>query len=158
MMIDEKVLEEYYGEIANKLDEMIPVEWTKIAMLAIDSGISRSAFFYFYTTDGMAHYGSAIPDEYNVDQTIYNNFVSELIDINSNFREEFVKANIDPWESMTFILNEDWSFKVDFEYDINKEIGNFEREVIWAYEELGIIPEEEFSKSILEEYLEEKEK
>ena len=46
----------------------------------------------------------------------------------------------------------------NFEYDINKEIGNFEREVIWAYEELGIIPEEEFSKSILEEYLEEKEK
>ena len=66
MMIDEKVLEEYYGEIANKLDEMIPVEWTKIAMLAIDSGISRSAFFYFYTTDGKAHYSNAIPDEYEV--------------------------------------------------------------------------------------------
>ena len=61
-MVDEEILMHYYEEIANKLDEMSPVEWTKIAMLAIDSGISRSAFFYFYTTDGMAHYGSAIPD------------------------------------------------------------------------------------------------
>lgn len=91
-------------------------------------------------------------------QGTYNELVSVLRNINSNFREEFVKAGVDPWESMTFILNEDWSFKVDFEYDINKEIGNFERRIIWAYEELGIILEEEFSKSILEEYLEEKEK
>ena len=99
-----------------------------------------------------------IPDEYNVDKEIYFQYHAELRDINMKVRKEFVKANIDPWESMTFILNEAWSFKVDFEYDINKEIGNFEREVIWAYEELGIIPEGEFSKSILEEYLEEKEK
>lgn len=157
-MISEEILEYHYGEIANKLDEMIPVEWKKIVMQAIDFGTSATVYFYFYTKDDQLHDGGAIPNEYNVDQTIYNNFVSELIDINSNFREEFVKANIDPWESMTFILNEDWSFKVDFEYDINKEIGNFERRIIWAYEELGIIPEEEFSKSILEEYLEEKEK
>ena len=158
MMIDEKVLEEYYGEIANKLDEMIPVEWTKIAMLAIDSGISRSAFFYFYTTDGMAHYGSAIPDEYNVNQRIYGHLHSELAKINAELRKEFVKAGVDPWESMTFILNTDWSFNIDYSYETNIEIGKFERRVIWAYEELGIIPEEEFSKSILEEYLEEKEK
>ena len=33
-----------------------------------------------------------------------------------------------------------------------------ERKIIWAYEELGIMPEGEFGKSILKEYLEEKEK
>ena len=157
-MISEEILEYHYGEIANKLDEMIPVEWKKIVMQAIDFGTSATVYFYFYTKDDQAHYGSAIPNEYNVDQTIYNNFVSELIEVNSNFREEFVKANIDPWESMTFILNEDWSFSIDYNYDQNIEIGDFERRVIWAYEELGIMPEGEFGKSILEEYLEEKEK
>ena len=157
-MISEEILEYYYGEIANKLDEMIPVEWTKIAMQAIDIGTSRTVYFYFYTPDGKVHSDGMIPDEYNVDKEIYFQYHAELRDINMKVRKEFVKANIDPWESMTFILNEAWSFKVDFEYDINKEIGNFEREVIWAYEELGIIPEGEFSKSILEEYLEEKEK
>ena len=49
-------------------------------------------------------------------------------------------------------------FLANYNYDQNIEIGDFERRVIWAYEELGIMPEGEFGKSILEEYLEEKEK
>ena len=157
-MISEEILEYHYGEIANKLDEMIPVEWTKIAMLAIDTGVSSAVYFYFYTTDGKAHYSNAIPDEYEVMQGTYNELVSVLRNINSNFREEFVKAGVDPWESMTFILNADWSFNIDYSYETNIEIGKFERRVIWAYEELGIYPEDEFEKGILEEYLEEKEK
>ncbi len=91
-------------------------------------------------------------------QGTYNELVSVLRNINSNFREEFVKAGVDPWESMTFILNADWSFNIDYSYETNIEIGKFERRVIWAYEELGIYPEDEFEKGILEEYLEEKEK
>ena len=157
-MIQEEILEYHYGEIANQLNQMIPVEWIKIAMLAIDTGLSSAVYFYFYTIDGKAHYSSAIPDEYNVSQEIYNNFVSELRNINAEFREEFVKASIEPWESMTFILNADWSFSINYSYDTNIEMGKFERRVIWAYEELGIYPEDEFEKEILEEYLEEKEK
>ena len=157
-MIQEEILEYHYGEIANQLNQMIPVEWAKIIMQAIDIGTSASVYFYFYTLDNRAHYSNAIPDEYHVNQEIYNNFVSELIDINSEFREEFVKANIEPWESMTFILNADWSFQIGYEYDIDKEIDDYEREIIWAYEELGIYPEYEFKREILEEYLEKKRK
>ena len=42
-MVDEEILMHYYEEIANKLDEMSPVEWTKIAMLAEDLGTSCAA-------------------------------------------------------------------------------------------------------------------
>ena len=53
-MIQEEILEYYYGEIANKLDEMIPVEWTKIAMQAIDIGTSRNAGDrYWYIENGL---------------------------------------------------------------------------------------------------------
>ena len=48
-MISEEILEYHYGEIANKLDEMIPVEWKKIVMQAIDFGTSATVYFYFYT-------------------------------------------------------------------------------------------------------------
>ena len=157
-MINEKVLEEYYGEIANKLDEMSPVEWTKIAMLAEDLGTSCAAGVYFFTKDNKIYYNHNIPEDFNVSEEIYNEILHELWNINCSLREEFRKVDVDPWEVMSFILNEDWSFKVDFEYDINKEIDNFEREIIWAYEELEVTPTGEFGKSILKEYLEEKEK
>ena len=48
-MVDEEILMHYYEEIANKLDEMSPVEWTKIAMLAEDLGTSCAAGVYFFT-------------------------------------------------------------------------------------------------------------
>ena len=157
-MVDEEILMHYYEEIANKLDEMSPVEWTKIAMLAEDLGTSCAAGVYFFTKDNKIYYNHNIPEDFNVSEEIYNEILHELWNINRSLREEFVKAGVDPWESMTFILNADWSFNIDYSYETNIEIGKFERRVIWAYEELGIIPEEEFSKSILEEYLEEKEK
>ena len=50
-MVDEEILMHYYEEIANKLDEMSPVEWTKIAMLAEDLGTSCAAGVYFFTKD-----------------------------------------------------------------------------------------------------------
>ena len=157
-MVDEEILMHYYEEIANKLDEMSPVEWTKIAMLAEDLGTSCAAGVYFFTKDNKIYYNHNIPEDFNVSEEIYNEILHELWNINRSLREEFVKAGVDPWESMTFILNADWSFNIDYSYETNIEIGKFERRVIWAYEELGIYPEDEFEKGILEEYLEEKEK
>ena len=158
MMIDEKVLEEYYGEIANKLDEMIPVEWTKIAMLAEDLGTSCAAGVYFFTKDNKIYYNHNIPEDFNVDEEVYRKILDELLEINGRLREEFINFGIQPWKLLSFILNEDWSFKLNYEYEIDEDIDYMERKIIWAYEELGIMPEGEFSKSILEEYLEEKEK
>lgn len=63
-----------------------------------------------------------------------------------------MKADIEPWESMTFILNTDWSFNI--EYDISEEISDFAREIIWAYEKLDIYPEDEYEQQLLKEYLE----
>ena len=157
-MIDEKVLEEYYGEIANKLDEMIPVEWTKIAMLAEDLGTSCAAGVYFFTKDNKVYYNHNIPEDFNVDEEVYRKILDELLEINGRLREEFINFGIQPWKLLSFILNEDWSFKLNYEYEIDEDIDYMERKIIWAYEELGIMPEGEFSKSILKEYLEEKEK
>ena len=158
MMIDEKVLEEYYGEIANKLDEMIPVEWTKIAMLAEDLGTSCAAGVYFFTKDNKIYYNHNIPEDFNVDEEVYRKILDELLEINGRLREEFINFGIQPWKLLSFILNEDWSFKLNYEYEIDEDIDYMERKIIWAYEELGIMPEGEFGKSILKEYLEEKEK
>ena len=145
-MINEEVLEKYYGQIANKLNEMIPVKWTKIAMLAEDLGTSCAAWVYFVSKDDKVYYNHNIPEDFNVSEDVYDELLHELWGINRGLREAFIKASIEPWEVMIFILNEDWSFQVKYEYNINKEVDNFEREIIWAYEELGIYPEDEFEK------------
>ena len=157
-MVDEEILMHYYEEIANKLDEMSPVEWTKIAMLAEDLGTSCAAGVYFFTKDNKIYYNHNIPEDFNVDEEVYRKILDELLEINGRLREEFINFGIQPWKLLSFILNEDWSFKLNYEYEIDEDIDYMERKIIWAYEELGIIPEGEFSKSILEEYLEEKEK
>ncbi|WP_370804945.1 immunity protein YezG family protein [Clostridium cagae] len=38
---------------------------------------------------------------------------------------------------------------------MNSEIGRLEREIRWAYDKLGIVPEDEYEKVFLEEYLKE---
>ena len=157
-MVDEEILMHYYEEIANKLDEMSPVEWTKIAMLAEDLGTSCAAGVYFFTKDNKVYYNHNIPEDFNVDEEVYRKILDELLEINGRLREEFINFGIQPWKLLSFILNEDWSFKLNYEYEIDEDIDYMERKIIWAYEELGIMPEGEFGKSILKEYLEEKEK
>ena len=157
-MVDEEILMHYYEEIANKLDEMSPVEWTKIAMLAEDLGTSCAAGVYFFTKNNKVYYNHNIPEDFNVDEEVYRKILDELLEINGRLREEFINFGIQPWKLLSFILNEDWSFKLNYEYEIDEDIDYMERKIIWAYEELGIMPEGEFGKSILKEYLEEKEK
>ncbi len=50
-MIKESDLNKYYAEIANQLNEIIPVEWKRIIMYAEDLGDSSSVSFYFYTKE-----------------------------------------------------------------------------------------------------------
>ena len=69
-MVDEEILMHYYEEIANKLDEMSPVEWTKIAMLAEDLGTSCAAGVYFFTKDNKIYYNHNIPEDFNVERSI----------------------------------------------------------------------------------------
>lgn len=90
--MEDKKLSKYYGEIAEKLDEMIPVEWDNIILYAEETGDVSSASFYY--------------NEKN-------------------------------------------------EYKRDSKIGQLERRIRWAYNELGIIPKDEYEKELLEEYLEE---
>ncbi len=38
---------------------------------------------------------------------------------------------------------------------MNIELGDYERGIRWAYDELGIVPNNEYQKKLLEEYLNE---
>lgn len=48
---------------------------------------------------------------------------------------------------MIFYLDDNWKFKIEFEYEIDKEIDTYERLIRLAYNKLGIIPNETMPKS-----------
>lgn len=154
-MINESNLTKYYELIAEKLDEMIPCDWEKIVLYAEETGDVSSVSFYFFTTDFKVHHSGNIPDEYNVSRNIFKTLIRELIEINKNLWIEFKKSDEPTWYSFSFILDNDWNFKVKYKYERNNEIGKLEREIRWAYDELGLIPQNEYEKELLEEYLKE---
>lgn len=154
-MMNKEVLTEYYSEIANKLDEMIPCEWEKVVLNAENTGNSSTARFYFYTSDSKVHSSGSIEDEFGVDEDEHLDRLQELWDINERLRQEFIDAGEPAWYSYTFYLDSEWKFKIKYEYEINENISSMERGVRWAYDELGIIPTGKYSKKLLREYFEE---
>ena len=153
-MIKESDLNKYYAEIANQLNEIIPVEWKRIIMYAEDLGDSSSVSFYFYTKeDNNIHHSGNIPEDFSVHRNIFRKLLRELRCTINNLRNEFDKENEKLWYTLTFVLEEDWRFNVKFGYEIDNEISDFEREVIWAYNEIGLVPKGEFGREVLEKYL-----
>ena len=153
-MIDESILNKYYGKIANKLDEMIPIEWHKISLFAeIGTGWSSTAF-YFLTNNNTYHW-SDIFEKLSINEDIVDMRLYELNKIIEELWEEFNKVNLDSWNAITFDLESNGRFKVNFNYDEpNREMSRFEKEDIWAYRKLGIIPKSKFQKKLLKEFLE----
>lgn len=153
-MIDERNLTKYYSDIANQLDDMIPVEWNKIIMYAEENGMSTIANFYFYTKqDNKIHYSSNIPEDFSVSRDIYKQLLRELWSSIEGLWNEFKKADEKTWYTLTFTLESDWRFNAEFGYELDEEIGDFERRILWAYNEIGLIPKDEYAKSVLERLL-----
>ena len=153
-MIDESILSKYYSLIGQTLNDLIPIEWKRVAMLAeVDDGWS-STTFYFLTEDGTAYHWGDIFEELGVDEDEFDEAFDELSELTVDFQEEFKNAGVDVWSSFTFDMKEDGSFKVDFNYDrLDMEAGTHTRHTIWAYETLGLIPEDDYTKKLLKEYL-----
>ncbi len=152
--MDESRLTKYYSEIANKLNEMIPCEWEKVVLYAEEIGNVSSAGFYFFTSDNEAHYSESIPTNYNVTEMEFSTLLRELWKINKKLWLEFKQANEPTWCAFTFELNNDWKFKIKYQYERNGEISSKERKIRWAFDELGIVPKGKNGKKLLKEYLE----
>ena len=154
-MIEQRKLTEYYSGIANKLDDMIPCKWERIVLYAEEVGNARFATFYFYTEDGHIHHWGDIPDEYNINRMMISKSLNELRQINKRLWLEFENSDEETWYSFTFDINCDWKFKIKFGYDKNDELSGLEKEIRWAYDELGLVPQERVERNILKKYLDE---
>ena len=159
-MINESNLSRCYSEIANKLNEIIPVKWEKVAMYAEESGDVSSASFYFYTEEKegklIEHNSGNLKNEYNMSDEEFNSLFNELFHINKKLWLEFKKGGEKTWDGLIFKLDSNGKFKIKFVYDTDEKVGYYERMIIWAYDDLGIVPKGKFGMSIVQDYLKSK--
>ena len=154
-MIEEKILTEYYSEIANKLNELIPIDWKRVAMYTeVDDGWSTTTFYFIAEDDIVYHWGD-IFEKLGVDENEFDESFDELSDINEEFWNEFKMAEVDLWSSFSFDMTLDGKFKVEFNYNnLDEEIGPVGSKEIWAYDTLGLIPKDKHKRAQLCEWLE----
>lgn len=152
--MDEQILNQYYQKIAEKIEDVIPVEWYEVALYIEDVGDVRSLTMYFKEEkEGEYVYIMDIPEVYGVDKGEYNKRQRELKNICSELRKEFIKQGVEPWNIFEFYLSSDYTFRVNFTYEYDENISDYDRSIVWQYRKLGIMPMGDFEEKILNEYV-----
>lgn len=98
-------------------------------------------------------YSHDIPELHSISRIEYRDTWRRLIKVLKELSDEFKDNNQEQWTNLTFTLESTGKFKVDYDYEDLSDADDHERRVIWEYTRLGLLPETEYDKSILEEYL-----
>ncbi|URZ03552.1 antitoxin YezG family protein [Clostridium felsineum] len=154
--METKKMSGIYGQIANMLVEMIPDKWSEIYLYAEVLKDSSEVYFYFNSvTREDIIYSHTIPEIYKVDENIYEDLLMELNDIVEELNREYKENNENIWTNLTLILNNSGKFNIKFNYDdiLKSKFSSGERQIIWEYEVLQIIPTNEEQKKIIDRYL-----
>lgn len=101
----------------------------------------------------MPIYSHDIPEKYSLNEEEYDKLWYQLLDELKVLSDEFKDNNQEQWTNLIFTLESTGEFKVDYDYEDLSDADDHERRVIWEYTRLGLLPETEYDKSILEEYL-----
>lgn len=139
-------MNQLYQELAVKLNEMIPDQWTTIYLYGEVLSDSRTAYFYYNrASDGKLIYSHDIPSVYKVDKRKYLQLLRELFLKVNELQDEYKANNENVWKNLTFVLNSNGQFNMRFGYDDfrQSEYDLSDQHMIWMYEVLGIEPEDE---------------
>lgn len=157
--METKKMGEIYGKIANKVNDIIPDKWGKVWLYGEVLDDSSEVYFYFNSiTHKKIIYSHDIPNEYKVNNAMYEDLLLELVDIIQELNLEYKENNEIVWTNLTFLLDSTGKFNIKYNYDdvLNSEFTAGERQIIWEYEILGVEPEVEQYKEMINKYLESK--
>ena len=154
--METKKMRDIYGEIANKLYEIIPDKWNKIYLYGEVLADYREVYFYFESmTSNDIVYGHDIPRTYNVDKKKYRQLSRELTKYVLDLNIEYKEKNDIVWTNVTLLLDSSGKFNIKFNYDdiLKSSFSSGERQVIWEHEVLKIEMTNENHKEIMDRYL-----
>ena len=118
MMSFEQKLNKLYQQIAQKINDMIPVEWGNFYFNGEVKGKEGGVFFFFTpkVDNEKAVFSHFIPKFYGVDKRLYNTALHELFELTHALQKVFIDNDQEPWFSVTMIVNESGKLNVKFDY------------------------------------------
>ncbi len=147
-------MEELYNKIGIIINNIIPEEWNKVYLYAEVSEEHQNVFFYYYPKDNQNPiYSMDITDQFNIDDNKFKELRYDLPDCFDELWEEFRIQKQEQWTNLTFILDNTGEFKINYEYEYPSTFGPYAKQVIWAYNTLGIRVGGEMAEDILRTYL-----
>lgn len=144
-----------YQKIAEQINEIIPFEWEKVALYAEILDDSTEVYFFFSIPQDQEYiYSHDIPEYFNVDEDIYDELLYELHDYFEELRNEFKTNNEDLWTNLTLHLERSGKLAIDYDYTdvIAFDLNGTQRQAVWEYKNLGILPEDESDKEFVINY------
>ena len=150
----EEKLNELYGRIANALNDVIPEEWDKVYMYAqLVEDVSEVFFYYYPVGSNEFVYCLDIPELFEISENEYDKLMDKLTKELYTLWYEFKNNGQEQWTNLTFILENNGKFKIDYDYTDLSDVDDSEMHLVWEYKYLGIMPEDEDDRKIVEEYL-----
>lgn len=132
-------METIYQKIANTLTTIIPEEWEKVYVYAeMREGYKRVFFYYFPKGRKEPIYSLDISDRFLLDEDEYESNEYELYKMFSELRKEFQDQGQEPWNALTFILDDTGKMKIDLVYEDVSQTSPVDKRSFWESKYLGI--------------------
>ncbi|MCY7949285.1 antitoxin YezG family protein [Bacillus inaquosorum] len=150
------MLEKTYLQITDVIGKIIPADWSKIVLYAEILDDSREVYFFFQTPENDEYiYSHDIPEQFQVSKKIYTELLIDLQELFKQLHNEFKENNPEAWTNLTLNLESNGTFSIDYDYEdvIESTLDEYQRQMIWEYNNLGIFPEDEEDKEFVKDYL-----
>ncbi|MGV2962596.1 antitoxin YezG family protein [Paenibacillus sp. AGC30] len=153
----EQQIYQLYPMIAEHILSMIPSDnWNEIYLYAEILDGSREVYFYFNTSENEEFiYSHDIPEKYRLSEKTDDNFLLELQTKFKELRQIFIDNDQEAWTNLTLTLKHPGKLKIHYDYEdvIASEVTPTQRQMIFEYKYLGLLPEKEKNKQFVENYL-----
>lgn len=128
-----------YSEIGNKLNEIIPTKWRKILLYAeVEPGVVSYHYCFYEASKGELIHFADVDKKYKVNSDVLKLKGLELTKIIEKLNNEFAINNQARWSSMTFILERDGEFNIDYGYEDLNVSDEIQRRRKWEEKYLNV--------------------
>jgi hypothetical protein len=123
---------ETFEQIAEGLNDLIPEEWSKVFLYVEGWEDFCTEYFYYYPADGRAPVLSHhIPNHFDLDEEEFEDRESELAEQVLSLQDVFKEQELEPWTSLTFILECNGQFHVEYGYEDLRDVDMVEQREAW---------------------------
>lgn len=110
-------LNELYKQIAQQVNNIIPIEWSDLYFNGEVKDKEGGVFFFFTPIDSNEPvFSHDIPDIYPIDESVYDEELHKLFELAVKLQQVFIDNDQEPWFSVTLILNSSGKLNVKFDY------------------------------------------